>query len=114
MIEAEGRKAEVTSSKRTAATRDAQMVLTPADRVISEQVAAGTLAPSQLSKRTHNYNAVLAEAFRLNPNLDAMLADSEKALLANSAFRTRGVTLEALPEILDNVVARSNSGRMVN
>jgi hypothetical protein len=100
---AAGEKKAVTTSAGAKATRESKMILSPADRSLAEQVAAGTMAPSQLSKRSENYTSILAEAKNINPEFDAKLSDAEKQLLGNQAFRSRGMTLEIVPDLLNNV-----------
>jgi hypothetical protein len=83
--------------------RKERLVLSDSDKILAQKLADNEISPSQLSRRTDNYNSVLAQAFRLNPDFDAKLSDAEKQLLGNQAFRTRGMNLEVLPGMLKSV-----------
>jgi hypothetical protein len=66
-------------------------------------MSEGKLAPTQMSKRTGNYNAVLARAKEINPNLDIRQADMDYGAGKTASFRARAITIKAMPEIIKNV-----------
>ena len=77
--------------------------LSDSDETLAREIAAGRMAPSQMAKRTGNYNAVLARATEINPALDIRQADMDYGAGKTSTFRARAITMNAMPEIIKNV-----------
>ena len=71
----------------------------------------GKIAPSELSKRSAEYHQIMAEAMKRDPNYNPQMADTTYSLKKNATFRTREMTAEVIPEVLNNVVA---AGKKVN
>jgi hypothetical protein len=80
-----------------------QPLASPADEAMAQQLAAGKLAPSQLSKRTTNFNAVVARATVVNPNLDLMAAESGFTAGKSPQIQKMSRSLDAVKESLDLV-----------
>lgn len=90
------RQIEIAQGKRVASAP-----LTPADETLANLLAQGKIAPQELSKRTGNYNAVIAKAAEINPAFDPQKADMNFSAGRTASFRQKAITIEAMPEILD-------------
>ena len=78
---------------------------------LAQKVANGTMRPSQLPKRRGTYEQILARAATINPDLDISESDISGKLMGSATFRSRMMTTESMPEILQQVV---DAGKKVN
>jgi hypothetical protein len=85
--------------------------LTDADRALAQKVANKEMDVTQLSKRTANFNGVVAEAIRLNPSLDLRAATQDFRVGANAVFKQKALTAETLPQVMNDVVT---AGKKLN
>lgn len=70
-------------------------------------VPMGKLNPDKINSRTAKF---LAQAFLLNPDQDMNRLASEGSMMRNAAFMNRAITVESLPDIMQNMV---NAGKKV-
>ncbi len=85
--------------------------LTKEDEALAQMIAGGEMAPAQMAKRTGNYNAVLARAKEINPQLDIRMADMDYSTGKTASFRKQDIAIEALPQVLTNMV---EAGKKLN
>ena len=85
--------------------------LTGSDEILANMVATGDLAPMSLSKRTGNFNAVLARAKQINPDFVPRQEDMDFSAGRTSSFRSKDITMQSIPAIIENVV---KAGKAVN
>jgi len=69
--------------------------------LLASAVEGGRLDPYKVNSRT---GPIFAAMLSTNPNMDLNRVASNAALARNPAFRQKGMTLEALPEMMNNMV----------
>jgi len=71
---------------------------------LAQMVASGELDASQLPKRQGLFNNVVARAKQINPQLNIRQSTADFSLAKNPQFRTKAITAETLPEVMNSMV----------